>query len=101
MGRQVKLMVACGSGIATSTHVAAMVEEYMKERNIAISIMTCSVHDLPNRLTGCDIILSTAQVSFETGLPVFNGVPLLTGVGEEELLAKLAEEVIRISGTGY
>ena len=90
MGRTVKLMVACGSGIATSTHAASIVQEYMDERKIPISIMTCSVQDLANRLTGCDVILSTAQVSFESGLPVFNGVPLLTGVGGEELLEKLA-----------
>ena len=97
MGRTVKLMVACGSGIATSTHAASIVQEYLDERKIPISIMTCSVQDLANRLTGCDVILSTAQVSFESGLPVFNGVPLLTGVGDEELLEKLAEKIKEIS----
>ena len=97
MGRTVKLMFACGSGISTSTHAASIVQEYMDERKIPISIMTCSVQDLANRLTGCDVILSTAQVSFESGLPVFNGVPLLTGVGDEELLEKLAEKIKEIS----
>ena len=99
MGRTVKLMVACGSGIATSTHAASMVQEYMEERHIPVSIMTCSVQDLANRLSGCDVILSTAQVSFESGLPVFNGVPLLTGVGDDELLAELAAKILEISNT--
>lgn len=99
MGRIVKLMISCGSGIATSTHAASMVQEYMDERHIPVSIMTCSVQDLANRLSGCDIILSTAQVSFESGLPVFNGVPLLTGVGDDELLEKLAKKIIEISNT--
>ena len=92
-------MVACGSGIATSTHAASMVQEYMEERHIPVSIMTCSVQDLANRLSGCDVILSTAQVSFESGLPVFNGVPLLTGVGDDELLEELAAKILEISKT--
>ena len=99
MGRTVKLMVACGSGIATSTHAASMVQEYMEERHIPVSIMTCSVQDLANRLSGCYVILSTAQVSFESGLPVFNGVPLLTGVGDDELLEELAAKILEISNT--
>ena len=99
MGRTVKLMVACGSGIATSTHAASMVQEYMEERHIPVSIMTCSVQDLANRLSGCDVILSTAQVSFESGLPVFNGVPLLTGVGDDELLEELAAKILESSNT--
>ena len=99
MGRTVKLMVACGSGIATSTHAASMVQAYMEERHLPVSIMTCSVQDLANRLSGCDVILSTAQVSFESGLPVFNGVPLLTGVGDDELLKELADKILEISNT--
>lgn len=99
MGRTVKLMVACGSGIATSTHAASMVQEYMEERHIPVSIMTCSVQDLANRLSGCDVILSTAQVSFESGLPVFNGVPLLTGVGDDALLEELAAKIMEISNS--
>lgn len=97
MARKIKLAVACGSGIATSTHAAKQVEEYLAERNIPIEIMTCSVQDLPNRLTGCDVILATAQVAFESGLPVFNGVPLLTGVGDEELLEQLAAKIKELS----
>lgn len=99
MGRTVKLMVACGSGIATSTHAASMVQEYMEKRHIPVSIMTCSVQDLANRLSGCDVILSTAQVSFESGLPVFNGVPLLTGVGDDALLEELAAKIMEISNS--
>lgn len=97
MGRTVKLMIACGSGIATSTHAASIVQDYMEERGIKVSIVTCSVQDLANRLSGCDIILSTAQVAFQTEIPIFNGVPLLTGVGDDELLERLAEKVVEIS----
>lgn len=97
MAKKVKLAVACGSGIATSTHAAKQVQEYLEARNISVDIMTCSVQDLPNRLTGCDIILATAQVAFDTDLPVFNGVPLLTGVGDKELLEELTEKIIELS----
>ena len=97
MGKIVKLAVACGSGIATSTHAAQQVQDYLAQHGISIEIMTCSVQDLPNRLTGCDVILATAQVAFETDLPVFNGVPLLTGVGDEELLEGLTKKIKELS----
>ena len=97
MGRTVKLMVCCGSGIATSTHVAAMVREYMEKRCSPVTIETCSVQDLANRLTGCDMILSTTQVAFGTEIPVFSGVPLLIGVGEEEVLEAMAVKMKEIS----
>lgn len=97
MAKVVKLAVACGSGIATSTHAAKQVQEYLMERRIPVEIMTCSVQDLPNRLTGCDVILATAQVAFETDLPVFNGVPLLTGVGDQELLEDLTQKIKELS----
>lgn len=64
---------------------------------IPVSIMTCSVNDLANRLTGCDVILSTAQVAFDPGIPVFDGLPLLTGVGEEELLEDLQKTIQEIT----
>ena len=97
MKRPIKLMVSCGSGIATSTHAASIVQEYMNEHGIPVSIMTCSVNDLANRLTGCDVILSTAQVAFDPGIPVFDGLPLLTGVGEEELLEDLQKTIQEIT----
>lgn len=97
MARTVRLMVSCGSGIATSTHVASMVKEYMDERHIPVSIETCSVQDLANRASGCDMVLSTTQVAFDPGVPVFSGLPLLIGVGEEEVMEEMAAKMKEIS----
>lgn len=97
MGRTVKMMVSCGSGIATSTHVANKAKAYLDKQGLSVEIMTCSVQDLPNRLTGCDVVLSTAQVAFDPGVPVFNGIPLLTNVGQDKVLADLAATIKEIS----
>lgn len=97
MTKEVKIMVSCGSGIATSIHVTEILREYLADNNLRASINTCSVNDLPNRLSGVDLIVSSAQVPFETGVPVFNAVALLTGVGEEELLAKIADKVRQLT----
>ena len=97
MARTARLMVSCGSGIATSTYVASMVKSYMEERHIPVSIETCSVQDLANRSDGCDMVLSTTQVPFEPGVPVFSGIPLLTGVGDDEILEEMAVKMKEIS----
>ena len=84
--RNCNLHTRCGNG-----------EGVYGRRRIPVTIETCSVQDLVNRLTGCDMILSTTQVAFGTEIPVFSGVPLLIGVGEEEVLEAMAVKMKEIS----
>jgi PTS system galactitol-specific IIB component len=95
--RSVKIMLSCGSGVATSMHVAVKVKEYMEKLGLKVIIDGCSVNELPYRAKSYDIIVSTAQVPFDLGKPVFNAVPILTGIGEEQLMEKIAELVKEIS----
>jgi len=97
MARVVSIIISCGSGIATSTHVANAVKEYMAEHKVKVSISTCSVNDLPNRVAGFDLVLTTAKFEFDPGVPVFNGIPLLTGVGDDALLEALKAKVLELS----
>ena len=100
MAKTVKILVACGSGIATSMLVACVVREYMEQQKLSVSIDGTSVNNIPFRLTGNDIIISSAQVPFNTGLPVFNALPILTNRGREELLEAIAAKVRELSEKG-
>ncbi len=93
----VSILVACGSGVATSMHVGSVIKDYMKEQHLRVEIDGTSINNLPFRLIGKDLIVSSAQVPFETGLPVFNGIPILTGIGQQELLEKIADKVRELS----
>ena len=96
-GKNVKIMVACGSGIATSMHVAVVLREKLAEAKLNATIDGCSVNELPDRSGGYDIIVSTAQVPFEMAQAVFNAVPILSGIGEDEVIEGILTKVRELS----
>jgi len=91
--REIKLMVSCGSGIATSMVVVVKLKEKFAAEKLKVRIDTCSVNELSDRLGGYDIIVSTAKIPFNTTQAVFNAVPILTGVGEDALIASIIDKV--------
>ena len=97
MARTVKVMVACGSGIATSMHVVMVLKEKFAEAKLNVTVDSCSVNELQDRTSGYDIIVTTAKFSFEVEQTVFNAVPILTGIGEEEVVANIIEKIRELS----
>ena len=95
--KTIRIVVSCGSGVATSMHVAVKLQEYLKKHGLSIIVDGCSVNELPFRSESYDIIVSTAQVPFHLNKPIFNAVPILTGIGEEELLEKIAITVKKMA----
>ena len=82
-------MVACGSGIATSTIVAGKIEDVCREQGLEVQISTCTIPELYAVAQNADIIVTTSKYSRDVGVPVVNGVPLLTGIGKEKALEEI------------
>jgi len=92
MGRKVKkVFVVCATGIATSTMVRMRVEEYLNERGIKAEISQYRVGELSADRIDADVIVSTSGMppEFAKVVPVVNGVPFLTGIGEEAALKEI------------
>lgn len=83
------ILVACGTAIATSTHVALKLKELLSERGLDVQIVQCRVQDLPGMVLDADLIVATAQVPFEVHIPVVDGIPFLTGLGMKEVVDKI------------
>ena len=96
---KVKILVVCGSGVATSMHAAFKLREYFEKKQLNVTIDGAGNNELASRIDNYDIVLSNAQVTIETDKPVFSAVPLLTGVGEKELVAKVVEAVEQIQAS--
>jgi galactitol PTS system EIIB component len=95
--RKVKIIVVCGSGVAMAMHAAYKLREYLdKEKIYDIHIDGAGNNELPGRIAAYDIVVSNAQVTVETDKPVFSAIPLITGVGEEELVAEIVAKVKEI-----
>ena len=92
-----KLLIICGTGIATSTVVKGKVEEWLKENNLSqeVKIYQSKVSDELNRIDEYDIVLSTTLVPNNIKDKVIDGIPLLTGIGIDGMYEKVLAEIKR------
>jgi PTS system galactitol-specific IIB component len=88
-GKIFKIVVACGTAIATSTHVAIKVKELLEERGLKIHTIQCRVLEVPSLAPDADLVIATAQVPYDIDVPVVDGIPFLTGIGVKEVIDKI------------
>lgn len=89
------IVVACGTAIATSTHVAIKLKELLSERGIEITTTQCRVPEVPSYADNADAVVATAQVPYDIPIPVINGIPFLTGIGVKEVIDELEEILLK------
>jgi PTS system galactitol-specific IIB component len=85
-----KVLVACGTGIATSTVVTIKIQEALKVNNIDAEVVQCKVSELPMKSKGADLIVTTTEYS-NNSIPVVRGLSFLTGIGMEKDIQKIIE----------
>jgi len=90
-GRVYKIVIACGTAIATSTHVAIKVKELLEERGLQVHTIQCRVPEVPALAPDADLVVATAQVPYDLNIPVMDGIPFLTGIGYKEVIDKIEE----------
>ena len=90
-----KLLIMCGSGIATSTVVMGKVKTWLQENNYIqeVQLFQSKVAEEVNRIAEYDIVISTTVVPDNIKDKVIMGLPLLTGLGLDQLWARLKEEL--------
>lgn len=94
MNRIPKVVVACGTAIATSTHVSVKLKELLEERGLKVNTVQARVPEVPSMIEGACAVVATAEVPYDLDVPIINGLPFLTGVGLEEVIDQI-EQVIR------
>ena len=68
-------------------------KEYFEKEKLSVLIDGAGNNELAGRAPSYDIILSNTMVTIDTDKPVFNAIPLLTGIGEKELVAEVIAKV--------
>jgi PTS system galactitol-specific IIB component len=84
-----KIIVACGSGVATSQTVASKVGKLLAARGVDADVEAVDIKSLKHYIKSADAYISIAKTKEDYGVPVFNGVAFLTGMGQDEELDKL------------
>ena len=93
-----KILIACGSGIATSTVANQKIGAWLNDHGFAgkFTIEQCQVSELAERSKDADFCVSTTVVDeANVHCPVYNGVQLLTGIGMDQLFQNIAKEMNR------
>lgn len=90
-----KVIVACGGAVATSTVAANKIRELAKREGIPVEVSQCRVNELESKKDNVDLIVTTAKVKKDYGVPVVHGVAFISGVNiaatEEKILDVLKD----------
>lgn len=84
-----RILVACGTAIATSTVVARKIEEELSKRGLDVATTQCKATEVPSKVEGHDLVVTTTQVSGTGNVPVIHTVSFLTGVGIDADIEKI------------
>ena len=88
-----RIIVACGGAVATSTVAANKIVDLCKEQGIPVEIVQCRVSEIASNCDNVDLIVTTARVTRDYGVPLESGMAFVSGVGieaaEERILKHL------------
>lgn len=79
------IIIACGSGIATSTVICEGIEKLLNEHAIPHRIYQCSLNEMYSHLNEADLVVSSMAIGEDLGIPNVVGLPYLLGMGVEQL----------------
>ena len=85
-----KIVVACGSGVATSQTVASKINNMLEDDGIRATVEAVDIKSLENIIDTVDVYVSIMPggKNYEN-VPKINGIAFLTGMGMEEEYEKL------------
>jgi len=87
-----KVLIACGTGIATSTVIAKRVENLLKENGYEASVEQCKVVEVSGKANDYDLIVASTKVPESVKTPKVQAINYLTGVN----MAKTDNEILEI-----
>jgi galactitol PTS system EIIB component len=106
MAKKYRILVVCGTGIATSTAAENKLMQWFGKKGYNVATSQCIAAEVTAKASAFNVhaIVTTTKIKIIKvekdgktefnvdgipGIPAFNGVPLLTGIGEEELINKI------------
>lgn len=89
----VKVVVACGSGVATSQTVASKVNRMFKADKIDAEVEAVDLKSVDRHLKDAAAYITIIRDKKEYDLPVIDGIAFLTGAGQQQQYAKLIEAI--------
>ena len=94
-----KIIIACGSGVATSTLIASKVEDILKKHNLKAQVIQCSLNEVDGLLKDATLVVtSMGKLKVEGDVPIIVALPYITGVGAAETDAAIERILLENKG---
>lgn len=98
MSKEITILVACGSGVATSTIAQEAVKKIAEKAGVKAKVLKGTIAEVPEKQRDVDIVLTTANYRQPLDKPYMSVFGLISGVNKaatekklEDLLKKIAE----------
>lgn len=86
---QKRVLIVCGTGVATSTVVAKKVEEVLMKRGVSVKVEQCKASEAPSKAANFDLIVTTTHVSNVGNTPVIRSLSFISGIGMDKDIEKI------------
>lgn len=91
MDKVLKVLVACGSGVATSTIAQEEVKRIAENNGIKVNVIKATIAEVPSKQKDVDVVLTTANYRQPLEKPYMSVFGLVSGVNKTAAEKKLAE----------
>jgi len=93
--KKVNVVVVCATGLATSTMAATKLTRELAKRGVDAKVSKGQISDLAALVKHGkpDFVVATSVTMMELGVPVFNGVPLLSNRGVDEFYKEIMDYI--------
>lgn len=90
-----KILLACASGIATSTAVNHKLSKILDEKGYQgqYRISQCKIQEVFAQAADYDFCVATTKISGDVKCPVILGIAFLTGIGLDRVVAQVLEHM--------
>lgn len=96
MSAKKRLLVVCGSGIATSTLAMGKVNDWLKREGLTGSVETFqpSIQGSLSSIGDYDAVVTTTVVPDDLKDKVIDGIALITGMNEDEVFSQIKKKLL-------
>lgn len=85
----VKVMIACGSGIATSAYAAEEILKIAKEIGVEIDVHKDRIQNVPSSAKDYDICFVTSNFKQDVGTKLVKVNGLISGINEDAVIEEV------------
>lgn len=96
--QQVKILVACGSGIASSSVAAEEIKKICKDANIPIDLHKGAIQTIQSESKNYDLICTTSNFKSPLDTPVVHVFGLISGINKDKVAKQIVDTCNGILG---